>query len=230
MPTGAWAFLGATVGLATHTLTFEQMFAAADNTVVWLIVVSFFLAKVCPPAQESYEHVTLHVISAVQPFKVELLLSVQSASDWMMCNLCNHPCLTVSVVETVYSVTSVCFVFVPQGFEKTGLGQRIANKLLTLCGSNTLGLALGLAAADMLISTAMPSTTSRAAGIFMPVIASVSKEYGSLPGGVRCCSYLWPACMALACHCLHDLVRQHPAGQLPLTRSLLKCLPAVLCL
>lgn len=46
LPTGAWAFLGATVGLATHCLTFQDMFAAADNTVVWLVVVSFLLAKV----------------------------------------------------------------------------------------------------------------------------------------------------------------------------------------
>lgn len=46
LPTGAWAFLGATAGLLTHTLTFEQMFAAANNTVMWLVVVSFFLARV----------------------------------------------------------------------------------------------------------------------------------------------------------------------------------------
>jgi di/tricarboxylate transporter len=46
LPTGAWAFLGATVGLLTHTLTFDEMFAAANNTVMWLVVVSFFLARV----------------------------------------------------------------------------------------------------------------------------------------------------------------------------------------
>ena len=69
-----------------------------------------------------------------------------------------------------------------QGFERTGLGERIANKLLTVCGSNSLGLAMGLAAAEMLVCPAMPSTTSRAAGIFMPVITSVSKAAGSYPG------------------------------------------------
>jgi di/tricarboxylate transporter len=69
-----------------------------------------------------------------------------------------------------------------QGFEKTGLGERIANKLLTVCGSNSLGLAIGLAAAEVLVCPAMPSTTSRAAGIFMPVITSVSKAAGSYAG------------------------------------------------
>lgn len=69
-----------------------------------------------------------------------------------------------------------------QGFERTGLGERIACALLTVCGSNSLGLAIGLAAAEVLVCPAMPSTTSRAAGIFMPVITSVSKAAGSYPG------------------------------------------------
>lgn len=46
LPTGAWAFMGATFGLTAHILTFPDMFAAANNTVVWLVLVSFFLAKV----------------------------------------------------------------------------------------------------------------------------------------------------------------------------------------
>ena len=46
LPSGAWAILGASVGLLTHTLSFQDMFAAANNTVVWLVVISFFLAKV----------------------------------------------------------------------------------------------------------------------------------------------------------------------------------------
>lgn len=73
---------------------------------------------------------------------------------------------------------------VPQGFERTGLGERIANRLLTVCGSNSLGLAVGLAAAEVLVCPTMPSTTSRAAGIFMPVITSVSKAAGSYPGDI----------------------------------------------
>ena len=76
------------------------------------------------------------------------------------------------------------------GFEKTGLGERIANNLLTVCGSSSLQLALGLAAAEVLITPAMPSTTARAAGIFMPVIKSVSQAVGSMPGagcGVQGC-------------------------------------------
>lgn len=46
MPVGAWAFLSITFTIASKTLTFGQAFAATQNEVIWLIVVSFFFAKV----------------------------------------------------------------------------------------------------------------------------------------------------------------------------------------
>ena len=46
LPTGAWAFLAVTVAVVTKTLTFAAAFSAFNNDVIWLIVVSFFFAKV----------------------------------------------------------------------------------------------------------------------------------------------------------------------------------------
>lgn len=46
LPVGAWAFLSVTVAVFTKTLTFAQAFTAFTNDVIWLIVVSFFFAKV----------------------------------------------------------------------------------------------------------------------------------------------------------------------------------------
>ena len=43
---GAWAFLAASTAVATKTLTFAQTFSAFTNDVIWLIVVSFFFARV----------------------------------------------------------------------------------------------------------------------------------------------------------------------------------------
>ena len=68
-----------------------------------------------------------------------------------------------------------------QGFEKTGLGERVANMFVKLFGKSTLGLAYGLSIAEALIAPAMPSTTARAGGIFMPIISSLSKSAGSKP-------------------------------------------------
>jgi hypothetical protein len=47
LPVGAWAFLSVTAAIFTKTLTFSQAFSAFTNDVIWLIVVSFFFAKVC---------------------------------------------------------------------------------------------------------------------------------------------------------------------------------------
>lgn len=52
--------------------------------------------------------------------------------------------------------------FFAKGFEKTGLGERIANMFVAALGKSTLGLAYGLVAAEALIAPAMPSTTARA--------------------------------------------------------------------
>ena len=49
-------------------------------------------------------------------------------------------------------------------------------------GKSTLGLSYGLVLSEALISPAMPSTTARAGGVFLPIILSLSKQAGSLPG------------------------------------------------
>lgn len=71
--------------------------------------------------------------------------------------------------------------FFAKGFEKTGLGERIANMFVAAMGKSTLGLSLGLNVAETLLAPAMPSTSARAGGIFMPIIKSLSASSGSLP-------------------------------------------------
>ena len=72
-------------------------------------------------------------------------------------------------------------MFHPQGFEKTGLGERVAQIFVKLFGRSTLGLAYGLSIAETLIAPAMPSTTARAGGIFMPIMNSLALTAGSKP-------------------------------------------------
>ena len=50
------------------------------------------------------------------------------------------------------------------------------------CGKSTLGLAYGLSIAEAFLAPAMPSTTARAGGIFMPIINSLALSSGSEPG------------------------------------------------
>ena len=69
-----------------------------------------------------------------------------------------------------------------QGIEKTGLGARVANLFVKALGASTLGLSMGLNIAECLLAPAMPSSSARAGGIFVPIIKSLSESAGSQPG------------------------------------------------
>lgn len=71
--------------------------------------------------------------------------------------------------------------FFARGFVKTGLGDRIATQFVKIMGGSTLGLSYGLTVSEALIAAAMPSTTARAGGVFLPVIQSLSLAAGSQP-------------------------------------------------
>ena len=72
--------------------------------------------------------------------------------------------------------------FFARGFVKTGLGDRIATYFVKWLGKSTLGLSYGLTLSEVLIAPAMPSTTARAGGVFLPIIKSLSLSAGSKPG------------------------------------------------
>eukprot|EP00192_Tetraselmis_astigmatica_P002742 CAMPEP_0117693140 /NCGR_PEP_ID=MMETSP0804-20121206/26717_1 /TAXON_ID=1074897 /ORGANISM="Tetraselmis astigmatica, Strain CCMP880" /LENGTH=571 /DNA_ID=CAMNT_0005506665 /DNA_START=298 /DNA_END=2013 /DNA_ORIENTATION=+ len=76
----------------------------------------------------------------------------------------------------------VASFFFAKGLEKTGLGNRVAQMFVKLLGKSTMGLAYGLTMAETAICPAMPSTSARAGGIFMPIIKSLAEAVGSLPG------------------------------------------------
>mmetsp|Transcript_29394 Transcript_29394/g.49375 ORF Transcript_29394/g.49375 Transcript_29394/m.49375 type:complete len:573 (+) Transcript_29394:95-1813(+) len=71
--------------------------------------------------------------------------------------------------------------FFARGFVKTGLGDRVATLFVKYLGSSTLGLAYGLTLSEAAIAPAMPSTTARAGGVYLPIIASLADNAGSKP-------------------------------------------------
>ncbi|WP_027187139.1 DASS family sodium-coupled anion symporter [Desulfovibrio cuneatus] len=70
---------------------------------------------------------------------------------------------------------------VARGFIKTGLGRRIALLMIRLLGKRTLGLAYGLAVADLILAPAMPSNTARCGGVIYPIADSLARSYQSFP-------------------------------------------------
>lgn len=67
------------------------------------------------------------------------------------------------------------------GYEKTGLGKRIALTLVKWMGRRTLTLGYAIAFADLLLAPFTPSNTARSAGTIYPVIRHLPELYDSKP-------------------------------------------------
>ncbi len=74
----------------------------------------------------------------------------------------------------------VAFMFA-LGYEKTGLGKRIALILVKYLGRSTLGLGYAVALADCVLAPFMPSNTARSGGTIFPVVRNIPVMFGSLP-------------------------------------------------
>jgi L-tartrate/succinate antiporter len=89
-------------------------------------------------------------------------------------------------VLTGFADSTVWLMFVvlmfALGYEKTGLGRRIALTLVRSLGGRTLGLGYAVALADLALAPLTPSNTARSGGIVFPIIQGIPALYGSLPG------------------------------------------------
>lgn len=92
------------------------------------------------------------------------------------------------------------FVFA-MGYEKTGLGRRMALVLVKWLGGRTLGLGYAIALADVALAPFTPSNTARSAGTIFPVIRNIPALYGSGPGPTagKIGSYLMWTAFATTC-------------------------------
>jgi L-tartrate/succinate antiporter len=85
-----------------------------------------------------------------------------------------------------FSHSTVWLIFVAfmfgLGYEKTGLGRRIALGLVRGLGYRTLGLGYAVALADLVLAPFTPSNTARSGGTVYPIIKSIPPLYDSSPG------------------------------------------------
>jgi DASS family divalent anion:Na+ symporter len=93
-----------------------------------------------------------------------------------------------------------CAYILSIGFVKTGLGQRIAYKLISWLGGSSLGIAYALGISDLIMAPAMPSVTARAGGVIFPIVRSINAAMGSAPGptGKKIGNYLIMTCFLYA--------------------------------
>jgi L-tartrate/succinate antiporter len=96
------------------------------------------------------------------------------------------PAKSIAWALSGFSNTTVWLIFgafmLTMGYEKTGLGRRIALSLVKALGRKTLGLGYAVTIADVILGPFTPSNTARSAGTIFPVIKNIPVIYGSLPG------------------------------------------------
>jgi L-tartrate/succinate antiporter len=67
------------------------------------------------------------------------------------------------------------------GYEKTGLGRRIALMLVRSLGRSTIRLGYAVTITDAILAPFTPSNTARSAGTIFPVVRNLPPLYGSMP-------------------------------------------------
>lgn len=84
-----------------------------------------------------------------------------------------------------FSNTTVWLIFgafmFAMGYEKTGLGKRIALIMVEFLGKRTLGLGYAIAFSDLILAPFTPSNTARSAGTIFPIIRNLPGLYDSGP-------------------------------------------------
>jgi L-tartrate/succinate antiporter len=104
-----------------------------------------------------------------------------------------------------FSNTTVWLIFgafmFAMGYEKTGLGRRVALILVKHLGTRTLGLGYAITFADLVLAPVTPSNTARSAGTIFPIVRSLPSLYGSHPGdgARRIGAYLMWTAFAATC-------------------------------
>jgi L-tartrate/succinate antiporter len=105
-----------------------------------------------------------------------------------------------------FSNTTVWLIFgafmFALGYEKTGLGRRIALILVKAMGRKTLTLGYAVTIADLLLAPFTPSNTARSGGTIYPVIRNLPPLYDSQPNDPsmrRVGSYLMWVAIAATC-------------------------------
>jgi L-tartrate/succinate antiporter len=68
------------------------------------------------------------------------------------------------------------------GYERSGLGRRVALVLVRRLGGRALGLGYAFALADFVLAPGMPSNTARSAGTIYPIPRNIPPLFGSHPG------------------------------------------------
>ncbi|MCX8110003.1 MAG: anion permease [Syntrophorhabdaceae bacterium] len=116
----------------------------------------------------------------LQPLPIGAIAFISLTITATLKVLTPHEALAGFGDDTIWLIVSA-FLFA-KGFIKTGLGRRIAYRIMGAIGDSSLKLAYALVFSDLVISPATPSNTARAGGILYPIVRSLASAFDSEPG------------------------------------------------
>jgi len=164
---GALACVPAPAGLAPHAWYFAAIFAG---------VVAGLILEPLPGGAVGLVGVVITALlgrwvlfSPAELAKPDFNAS-NAALTWALSGFSN------GIVWLIFSA----FMFAV-AYEKTGLGRRLALRLVAALGRNTLTLGYAIVAADLVLAPFTPSNTARSAGTVYPVIRNLPPLFDSLP-------------------------------------------------
>ncbi len=161
------ALIPAPAGCAQHAWYYFAIFAGVITALVFEPLPSPAIGVIAVTLVAVLSRWVL--VSPAELAKPEFALSDESLR-WALSGFANGP------VWLIFSA----FMFA-LGYEKTGLGRRIALVMVKALGKNTLMLGYATALTDAILAPFTPSNTARSAGTIFPVVRNLPPLYGSQP-------------------------------------------------
>ena len=164
---GLIAFVVVPSGLAPHTWLYFAIFVG--------VVLALILEPVPAPAVGLLGVTIMAALSRFALFSPAELTTpgfdVPARSvEWALSGFAN---------ATIW-LSFAAFMF-STGYQKTGLGRRIALLLVRTMGRRTIMLGYAITLADLALAPFTPSNTARSAGTIFPIIQNIPALYGSEP-------------------------------------------------
>ena len=151
----AWLFLSIFIGVIVG-LILEPVPPALVGVVGVVIAVFFRVGAAYPATLDPGTPITQNTISGADAIKWGL----SGFSD--------------STVWLIFAAFAIGL-----GYQKSGLGRRIAMLLVSKLGKSTLGLGYAIALTDGVLAPFIPSNTARSGGVVYPIVASVPGMFDS---------------------------------------------------
>jgi L-tartrate/succinate antiporter len=122
----------------------------------------------------------------LEPVPVPIIALIGLVLATLLNLVAKTPADSVKWALSGYSNAGVWLIFAAYmfglGYDKTGLGRRIALSLVAWLGRTTLGLGYAVALSDVLLGPFVPSNTARSGGTLYPIVKHLPEVFNSQPG------------------------------------------------